>query len=407
MERSPPVKRAGRVVEVGVVLVSGLMALGLCEVGLRLFIADTEAYFVHRPGSVTVFLPDTAFIQGVEGPSRFEVNDLGMRGRPLEPDADEYRIVTVGASTTELLFMDGPRTWPAIVEQGLSAGGAGVWVGNVGKAGANARDHVLHVHHVLDQVPVIDAVLLLVGVNDLTLALADGETYKTLPPLSDSLAWAEQAERAFALRPGSISRPLYPGEHPWFKHTALYQTAARARLQFASWRAASGITQDQVGEVVGRWRSHRAAATEWLTELPDLAPALAVYRGYLDQIVDEAEGRGVRLVLITQPFLWKAGMSPEEAARLWLGGDTPAFMDRPGDRYFTAEALKEGLEAFNDVLLEVCDVRGIECIDLANRIPRTTHYFYDDVHFTDAGSAEVAGVVLEHLRSRPPFADLR
>ena len=109
-----------KMVDVAILLVACLLALGVSEIALRLLIPDTEQYYVHRPGSGTVFLPDTSIIRGVQGPSQFRINDQGVRGRHLDPQVDEYRILTIGGSTTELLLMDEPRTWPAMVEQSLS-----------------------------------------------------------------------------------------------------------------------------------------------------------------------------------------------------------------------------------------------------------------------------------------------
>jgi lysophospholipase L1-like esterase len=396
--------------DVAILLVTCLVTLGASEVALRILIPDTEQYYVHRPNTSTVFLPDSSIIHGVQGPSLFRITDQGVRGRPLDPEAEEYRILTIGGSTTELLFMDEPRTWPAMVEQGLlepEDKGKSVWVGNVGKSGANARDHVLHTRYLLGQLARIHAVILLVGVNDLTVALADGETYTRLPSLDDPVAKAEQLERAFSVRPGSISQPVYPGLHPWFKRTALYQVASRARIRIMGRLAASGVVQDRVGESVARWRSHRSASPGRLSQLPDLRPALDTYQTYLESIVDEAEGRGVRLIFMTQPALWREGLSQAEEDLLWMGGDSPTFMEGPGAQYYTAEALADAMLAFNQVTLQVCSSRGVECIDLAAGLPRTPEVFYDDVHFTDAGSARVAEIVLGHLRSTPPLDDSR
>lgn len=397
-----------KLVDVAILFVACLVALGVSEIALRLLIPDTEQYHVHRPGSSAGFLPDTSIIHGVRGPSVFRINDQGVRGRLLDPQAEEYRILTIGGSTTELLLMDEPRTWPAMVEQSLletGAEGRRAWIGNVGKSGANARDHVLHTRYLLEQIPQIDAVIVLVGVNDLTLALAESETYIRLPSLDDPEAKAAQLERAFSVRPGSISQPTYSGSHPWFKRTALYQVASRARVIIRGRLAASGAVQDRVGESVARWRSHRSAAQGRLTELPDLGPALGRYRAYLESITDEAQAHGVRLIFMTQPALWREDLSQEEEGLLWMGGDSPNFMEGPGARYYTAEALFAAMGAFNQVTLELCESRGVECIDLAARLPRTTEVFYDDVHFTDEGSRAVAEIVTGHLQANPPFGD--
>ncbi len=68
------------------------------------------------------------------------------------------------------------------------------------------------------------------------------------------------------------------------------------------------------------------------------------------------------------------------------------------------EVLAETMRRFNAVMLDVCRERRLPCLDLAARIPRDTTMFYDDAHFTDAGSRAVAAAVVEHLQSLPAFA---
>ncbi len=40
----------------------------------------------------------------------------------------------------------------------------------------------------------------------------------------------------------------------------------------------------------------------------------------------------------------------------------------------------------------------MEVCDLASRLPKTREFFYDDCHFTNAGSEMVASAVVEYLR---------
>ncbi len=53
---------------------------------------------------------------------------------------------------------------------------------------------------------------------------------------------------------------------------------------------------------------------------------------------------------------------------------------------------------FNQRLLQVCQERDVECIDLAAAINGVEAYFYDDVHFNEAGSQAVADVISNALK---------
>jgi hypothetical protein len=55
------------------------------------------------------------------------------------------------------------------------------------------------------------------------------------------------------------------------------------------------------------------------------------------------------------------------------------------------------MSAFNAELLAVCTARALRCFDLAERIPRSTSFFFDDVHFTERGAAAVGTEVASFL----------
>jgi hypothetical protein len=108
----------------------------------------------------------------------------------------------------------------------------------------------------------------------------------------------------------------------------------------------------------------------------------------------------VRLILLTQPTLWRADLSDAEKDLLWTGGPG---LDRlgPGREYYSASALAEGMRLYNERLLAVCRERGAECFDLAAWIPRDTSIFWDDAHFTEEGARRVAELVSGYLLADP------
>jgi hypothetical protein len=110
----------------------------------------------------------------------------------------------------------------------------------------------------------------------------------------------------------------------------------------------------------------------------------------------------MRLVLMTQPVLWRADLGAGEEALLWMGG-TGDFQADPSQAYFAAGPLAEGMRAYNRVLLDVCVERHVECVDLAAVVPADTSMFYDDVHPTEAGSRAFADALGAHLRQMPPY----
>ena len=103
------------------------------------------------------------------------------------------------------------------------------------------------------------------------------------------------------------------------------------------------------------------------------------------------------------PSLWRPDNSPEEVARLWMGGigDFPATV---ASRYYSAEVLHEVMAEFNAVTLAACEASGVDCVDAAATMPKDTSMLFDDVHFTEEGARQLAGYLVERIGSGDPFA---
>lgn len=385
-------------------LAGGALVLGLAaaELALRVAVKRPDTYSVLLPGT-RIFEPDLRFVHGIEGPARYEVNAAGLRGRTFGSDGSEYRILLVGGSTTECTLLDIEENWGTIVEAdlGRTRDDRAIWVGNVGRSGLTARDHAVTVKYLLPQYPVIDLVVVLVGVNDLTVALRQGTDYKRPAPVTDPEAERIQIRNAFAISPEGLYQPLTDGgallESPWYTKTRLYDLARRARTG----QMARGVTDQIGGSNLEQWRNHRQAASAILDELPDLREPLAEYRATLTAIVSAARSSGADVVFLTQPSLWEPEIPAAHEHLLWLGGTGP-FQEVSGQAYYSVSALATAMRLYNSETLNVCSDEDLECLDLAGLVPADTTLLYDDVHFTEAGSALVGRLVAEHLRLTRP-----
>ena len=63
------------------------------------------------------------------------------------------------------------------------------------------------------------------------------------------------------------------------------------------------------------------------------------------------------------------------------------------------------MDRYNQTLLDLCVVEGLECFDLATVVPKDITAFYDDVHFNENGSWIVADSLSEYLLSTSPFSN--
>lgn len=372
---------------------AGLLALVTVEVGLRSTWAEADAFSVFWPRLERVFHPAPGVMPGISGPSLFRINAQGVRADPPRPE-DDVRILTLGGSSTECLFLDQAEAWPEVVQTRLNEeqDRLRVWVGNVGKSGMNARDHATQVRHILEQQGEVDILVLLVGVNDLFLRLQQDAGFEP-DFLEDPAHWDEQMRRGFALLPVALD-VRFP---PW-KRLALWRLGSQIKERLLP----SPRAQDAAGSVYTQWRAHRRSATRLRTELPDLTAALAEYARNLGHILDVCFELGVRPLLVTQPTMWTTDLAPELDELLWFGG-VGDFMEQEGCEYYTVGALAEGMRRYNEVLLEVARGRGVDVLDVTELLPRDTRSFFDDCHFNEEGAARMGELVAGHLLEQAPF----
>lgn len=374
-----------RIYKLAALLIGILIAILISEAILCVVYPPSNHYYVWTPNLNTTFNPLPGAMPGIEGESRFIINSVGIRGEEFHSASNqEYRILTIGGSTTECLYLDQTEAWPYILEEYLNktADGRDVWVGNVGKSGMNTRDHIMHMKYLLPEYPEIDTIIILVGANDWGLRLRMGNQYDP-NFLNSSEAEKKQIRRAFAVKPENYL--------PFYKRTGIYRFARtfHYRLHYRE------TVQDRAGEWYLMKRENRKNAKEILEKTPDSSSALEEYSRNINTIIDLANNRSIRVIFMTQPTLYRQGLTESEKDLLWGGGCG-------NGSYYSVEALSTAKKKYNEKLLEACSNRGIECIDLA-RLPQDVTVFYDDCHFNENGARLVATTVAGYLKGTEPF----
>lgn len=333
-------------------LLSGAVvaSLACAEIALAL-VTQPVPFHLRQAGLDTIFHPDGRYVPGVSGESRFRVNSLGVRGSEPPPRDEARRILCIGGSTTECLYLDDRKTWPAVFMQTLNqtAGRRKVWVGNAGLAGFDSAHHLRLIRN-HDFIAQFDCVVLMVGFNDLARHL------RGAPPGME------------------FPKPLW-------RKTRL---AALVHEQLLG-----GVHHDKVGAIYVRLRNQRRRAEKG-NVIPDLPAGLAKYRESLRSIVETCRAEKTRCVLMTQPVLWDRKHSPETRSLLWLG-------DMQDGRYLEVGRAREAMNAYNATLQEVAAETGTEIVDVTS-INGKAASFYDDCHFTEAGAQEVARLLAKHFQ---------
>jgi len=370
-QRSPWRRRAGRV---GLVLASVALAILLAEIALRCFVGLPRRHYIWLPGIHIEFHPQPGLMPGVEGTSVFSINSEGLRGD--EPgDGDEVTILCLGGSTTECLYLDDSEAWPHLLQAELDARDPGRRhrVLNGGRSALRMEHHVVQMERLLPEMPQIDDVILLAGINDMLRNIDPGR-----PPVSEERVLGESFLVLPAREPAPVSRIL-----------DLWRRVNEPRPE-----PPPAVVQDDVGAIYGIWRGYRRDAVEHGRLLPAVEDRDALRLRGLDDAARIARENDVRLVVLSQSVMWREGLPDELGALLWMGG-TDRFQEGPGSRYYQQAALARMMDAMNADTAAQCDALGVPFLDVAADLADDTSVFYDDCHFNEHGAREMARVVAE------------
>ena len=115
-------------------------------------------------------------------------------------------------------------------------------------------------------------------------------------------------------------------------------------------------------------------------------PSLASFNRNMKSLAKITNHDGVKLVLASQPTLFRPGLGKQERLSIWF---PHSFID-PNNIYPDMDSMIAGIRAFNETTKRIAGEYGIPFIDLASKIPRTREYFFDDCHYTIKGNALIA-----------------
>lgn len=357
-----------------------LLALALTNAALALTVPSGST-LIQRPNLSLTFNPLPQYFPGVAGDSRYTTDARGIRTlTPYDSLApDTARILAIGGSTTQTLYLDDSETWTALLQDQLP----NTWVGNVGVAGHKSIEHYFALRDFASQLD-LDMVLMLVGFNDMGTIMQIPDELNVL-----SVAYALAHRDA----QNATYRRFY--QSPYLDEWALqtfYRRYVKPRKSIEA--------EDRTG-----WH-YQQRREKWLTlpveanALPaTFEEALEIYADNLQRIAEEARRQAVELVLITQPSAWSVDMGDFERY-LWLI-QLGRVKEAGGVRY-EPRLVVEAMDDYNAVLLDVCASEGLTCVDLATAMNGRLEYFYDDCHFNEAGAREVARVIGDELRRVQP-----
>jgi DNA-directed RNA polymerase len=122
-------------------------------------------------------------------------------------------------------------------------------------------------------------------------------------------------------------------------------------------------------------------------------PGLPAYRRNISTLIEMARHDSTRVVLMTEPSLFKPVMSEEELAAVGMLR-AEAIND---SLVWSSETARNGMEQYNNSLKEIAGRNNMPVIDLEKEVPKSLLFFRDEVHYRDTAFPLIARVVAARL----------
>ncbi len=296
-------------------------------------------------------------------------NHLGFRGEmPPKNFAGYLTIVAIGGSTTACEYVSDGKTWCDILAEKLKRKFRHVWLNNGGIDGLSTYGHLIFMEDfIIKMRPKV--VLFLVGANEIELrdySRWDLQDFKK-PVIGFMASFMEKLINASEVVDYTINFYRY--------YKAKRIGVANPILDFSQLKPID-IPVEKVNSIL------RSNSEKYLQPLAKR----------LTRLIAISRENSIEPVFITQPMVFGKGIDPV----------TGIDLGRVGVNNLNGKTLWRRLELYNEVVRNTASQHGVLLIDLAREMPKTSEFFYDTYHFTNAGCAAVAEIVNKHLE---PFLE--
>jgi len=273
-----------------------VLALAAVEGVVRSLPSGDATFHLRTPDHQWIFRPTPEVMPGITGDSRYTTNSDGVRGPKMPLDQTALRVLCLGGSTTECLYLDDDETWTHLLMSDLETSlGRTVWTASAGASGLASDAHLLFVEN-SDLMRHVSAIVLLVGINDLSKALAS--------PNPDAA--------------GELARPEIVGRPIWRRSVLLIRGGVLVKQLLKKIKGDHLNVEDEGGASYISRRERRRTAVK-VDNGPNLDAAIESYRARIETIADVCSRNNVRLILVTQPVLWDVSLDEKERNLLWFG----------------------------------------------------------------------------------------
>jgi lysophospholipase L1-like esterase/uncharacterized protein YjeT (DUF2065 family) len=304
-------------------------------------------------------------LDGVAPIAANTTNKWGFRGDDPPINWNEYyTIVAVGGSATQCFYLNDSNTWPYLLQSKMRKVADKVWVGNAGISGHSTRAHLIFVREIIPHIKP-KAVMVLCGINDLWYSLDENAKKVEHPP--ETTGWKHKL-----LGYSRLVEVLFLWKIILWDNVVVLERAGNTNYRPVPIRKEMMLPED--------------------TEIA--LPSLAVHENNVRAMIAELRRQRIRPIFLTQPVLF-------DTTDYWksISGCDYSYKGNKGE--LSAATYAKLLSQFNDKLINICREENAEVFDLARNIPHSTRYFYDTMHFTEAGADTVAEIIASYMSTHP------
>ncbi len=342
-----------------------LLALMIIEIVLRVwhpFAYTVRGDKIILPANIQVRMKNL-WIRKLDDTIYYSRNAIGLRGEPWPANPENLiTIITVGGSTTECKFLSDNKTWPELLKRDLKPDHPNIWLNNAGLDGHSTFGHLVLLKDYLIKLHP-DYILFLTGVNDVELDQPADLDYQDIRGIhGHSIKYFLKSVINYT-ETGTLLLSLYRN-YLAYRKGLIHKELDPTQLE-------TGVTDSLTR------KNKIALQRKYLNQ----------YAGRLKELASESVDHGIKPVFITQPALF--GNVLDSATGIYMGNRILDGYDCTTDW--------EVLQLYNE---EVRNLRrdGIIVVDLAAAMPKNSKYFYDFMHYTNAGAEKLAAILADSLR---------
>lgn len=293
----------------------------------------------------------------------YTTNSLGMRGPEISNNFD-FKIITVGGSTTHSLYNSDNDTWPHLLMIELNKiFSKKIWLNNAGISGHSTMGHKILVEDYLIKLKP-DIIIFLVGINDIGRTDLD----------SDNFGIYNESNTSIKSR---LKKILYR-----FEIVEALVTISR------SYKAKNLNLKHEIDFDLKKLEIASDSKMKDQNYLNNEKNNLANYKNRLTRLMQLVQEKEILPILVTQSSLYGDSIDPVtgiDLSRILLN-------DIPGLHKYNL------LKLYNNSTMEVAEKLNVPVIDLGNKIERNSNYYWDSIHYSIEGNIKVSEIISMDLK---------